>query len=313
MNIIDLEVLHTSHKSDLTKSIEQGVPIIVNGLASCWPGARWNFDVLRKKIGHKEVKALIDLPTTGGELDGGHERYEKIMRFQNFIDLAHDEAARPCYLGYIRSNEFLDDFDKDFLFESITNSYPGDCDTRLWIGSKGTCSGLHSDLKDNIFLQVYGFKTVYLVPFEDTPYVYPYIDNIVNSRIDCESYSPELFPKFKKARVYKGMVSPGDMMFIPKGWWHYLKSSTPSISVNHWFGYPVPGGTYCKMLVRLGPKYIARTLRDMFVYSLMGRQYRKEFFFTPQSTGERFFNYLVSGDFSKENDPVNLQGNRPRS
>lgn len=305
MKITDLEVLHTLDKTVLTKFIELGTPVVINGLADTWPGAKWDFDELRSRIGRKEVKALTNLPATGGELDGGHERYEKIMCFESFVDLAHDEYARPCYLGYVRSNEFFEDMDSSFLFHGITNKYTGGSDTRLWIGSKDTCSGLHSDLKDNIFLQVCGTKTVYLVPFEDTPYVYPYIDNIVNSQIDCENFSPSEFPKFMKARVCRVTVSPGDMMFIPKGWWHYLKSCTPSISVNHWFGQPIPGGDYCKMLVRLGPKYVVRTFRDMFVYSVLGRKYKKEFFFTPQSTGERLFNYLIRGDFSKENNPVN--------
>lgn len=305
MNTRCLEVVHTSDKSVLNKFIDLGIPVVINGLAESWAGVKWDFDVLRERIGVKEVKALIDLPVTGGELDGGHERYEQVMRFESFADLAHDEHAKPCYLGYVRANEFFDDIDSIFLFGEITDKYSGGSDTRLWIGSKGTCSGLHSDLKDNLFLQVHGFKTVYLVPFEDTPYVYPYVDNIVNSRIDCENFIPSEFPKFMRARVYKVTVSPGDMMFIPKGWWHYLRSCTPSISVNHWFGQPVHGRDYCKMLVRLGPRYVTRTLRDMFVYSVMGRKYKKEFFFTPQSTGERIFNYLISGDFSKENNPVN--------
>ncbi|MEN5033773.1 cupin-like domain-containing protein [Pseudomonas sp. TWI929] len=305
MNVTDLEIMHASDESILTKSIESAAPIVVRGLAESWMGSKWNFDTLRERIGNKEVKALVDLPATGGELDGGHERYEQLMSFEKFVDLAHDDHAKPCYLGYVRSREFIDDIERHFLFSKITEQYPGGSDTRLWIGSKGTCSGLHSDLKDNIFLQVNGSKVVYLVPFEDTPYVYPYVDNIVNSRIDCESFDMADFPKFMRATVYKVTMAAGDMLFIPRGWWHYVKSTTPSISVNHWFGEPVDGREYCKMLVRLGPRYIVRTFRDMFVYSIFGKKYRKEFFFTPQSTGERLFNYFVTGDFSNENNPVN--------
>lgn len=304
MNITDLKVIKTSDKFILKHFIELSSPAIIKGFAKHWPGSKWNFESLKKIIGDKPIKALVDLPTTGGHLDGGYEFYERRMRFDDFVHLAHDEQARPCYLGYVRSDAFFDEIYKHFPFTDISDGYPGGSDTRLWIGSRGTCSGLHSDLKDNLFLQVHGYKTVYLIPFEDTPHVYPYLDNIVNSRIDCENFHPEGFPKFKKARVYKYQLCPGDIMFIPKGWWHYLKSKTPSISVNHWFGQPIPGSEYCKMLVRLGPKYLARTARDMIAYSLLKRKYKRDFFFTPQSTGERMFNYLLSGDFSKENNPV---------
>lgn len=305
MNIRNLRAVHATDKSVLNGFIDLATPVVINGLAERWEGIKWNFHTLKDIIGDKEVRALTNLPATGGKLDGGHGCYERVMSFGCFVDLAHDEHAKPCYLGYVRYNELFDDIKSYFLFEKITENYSGGSDTRFWIGSKGTCSGLHSDLKDNLFLQVHGYKTVYLVPFEDTPYVYPYLDNIVNSRIDCENFLLSEFPLFTKARVYKVTVSPGDLMFIPKGWWHYISSSTPSISVNHWFGQPILGSAYCKMLVRLGPSYVIRTLRDMLVYSIAGKTYKKEFFFTPQSTGERLFNYLTSGDFSKENNPVN--------
>lgn len=36
---------------------------------------------------------------------------------------------------------------------------------------------------------------------------------------------------------FEAMVQPGDSLFIPKGWWHSVKSEGPKInmSVNWWF------------------------------------------------------------------------------
>ncbi|WP_449431390.1 cupin-like domain-containing protein [Pseudomonas putida] len=294
----------TNDPSLLAIAIQKGTPILIRGLTNSWPGSRWSFQSLNSLCGDIPIKALIDLPATGGILKGGQARYEQVLPFRDFVELAHDPRARPCYLGYLRPGEMINGSEQYFGFSDITPSSNYSTDTRLWIGSKNTCSGLHSDLKDNLFAQVQGVKTVYLVPFDDTRFVYPYLDNIVNSRIDCERLDLQSFPKYRLARVIKLKVRAGDLMFIPRGWWHYLKAETPSISVNHWFGQAISGSHYLRLLVQLGPKYMSRTLRDFVAYSMLGRKYKKEFFFTPPSTGERLFNYLWHGDFSQENDPT---------
>src|SRR5262249_28759550 len=169
--------------------------------------------------------------------------------------------------------------------------------TRLWIGSAGTCSGLHSDLKDNLFAQVYGTKRVLLMPFRETHLVYPFLDNIVNSRVDPDELDAARFPKFASATLLVTRVGPGEVLYIPRGWWHYIKSESPSISINHWFGKPVPAYVFLAILLRLGPEYVGRTLLDMVRYGILGRKYRRDFFFTPVSTGERLFNLLRHGNF----------------
>ena len=35
--------------------------------------------------------------------------------------------------------------------------------------------------------------------------------------------------------VVEGVLAPGDMLFLPKSVWHYVRSLTTSVSVNFWF------------------------------------------------------------------------------
>lgn len=226
------------------------------------------------------------------------------MTFKEFVDKILNNNGSPCYLGYSRATDFLQEQVKSYDFAPLTIETKHPTDTRLWIGSSGTCSGLHTDLKDNIFAQIVGTKKVFLVPMNQTHLSYPFIDNLVNSQVDPENYSIEKFPKFARADVYETTVGPGDVLFIPRGWWHYLRSEQPSISINHWFGPPVSAATYLGLLARLGSSYLKRTLVDMVQYGILGKTYHKEFFFSPQSTGERLWNLIRHGNFSKENDPV---------
>lgn len=43
------------------------------------------------------------------------------------------------------------------------------------------------------------------------------------------------FPGFKDAEYLDCVLGPGDCLYIPVGWWHYVRSLTPSFSVSFWF------------------------------------------------------------------------------
>lgn len=287
----------------LPAAIQARQPILVRGLTDEWAASEWTFDRLREVAGDRVVTVLLDLPARGGVLAGGQESYERTMPFGDFLDRAEQPGA-PCYLGYTRPTELIPGYENAFDFGPMTPAGPEPTDTRLWIGSAGTCSGLHSDLKDNVFAQIRGQKRVILVPFNQTHLVYPFLDNIVNSQVDPEHPDLERFPRFASAGVLTCLVQPGDVLFIPKGWWHYLRSESPSISINHWFGPQIPARVFLAILVRLGPRYLSRTLIDLVRYSLLGKRYQKDFFFTPPATGERLFNLIRHGDFSRDNDPA---------
>jgi lysine-specific demethylase 8 len=291
--------------SSMFDAIRARLPLKAHGLTATWAASAWTFESLRALSGDRTVKALVGLPQHGGALSGGQEAYEQEMRFGAFLDHAESSQRKaPCYLGYTRPSQLIPGYDQAFDFSAFTPASEHATDTRLWIGSAGTCSGLHSDLKDNVFAQVHGSKRVYLVPLSQTHLVYPYLDNIVNSQVDPEHLDTTAYPRFLQASVYSTRVGPGDVLFIPRGWWHYLCSESPSISINHWFGPPIPARVFVALLARLGPSYVGRTLLDMVRYSILGQSYAKDFFFTPPATGERLFNLIRHGSFSRVNDPV---------
>ena len=37
------------------------------------------------------------------------------------------------------------------------------------------------------------------------------------------------------ATLLSAVVGPGEVLFIPKGWWHHVRSLTPSISLSFWW------------------------------------------------------------------------------
>jgi hypothetical protein len=43
------------------------------------------------------------------------------------------------------------------------------------------------------------------------------------------------YPLYKDAKFYDVILEEGDFLFIPIGWWHYVRSLTISFSVNFWW------------------------------------------------------------------------------
>ncbi len=69
--------------------------------------------------------------------------------------------------------------------------------------------------------QVIGRKHVKLVPMHDTAYIY----NTVHcySDVDGSDVDDARFPKMRDAQVHECTLAPGELLFIPIGWWHYVE------------------------------------------------------------------------------------------
>lgn len=122
----------------------------------------------------------------------------------------------------------------------------------IWLGPKGTRTPLHTDPYHNIFCQVVGYKYVRLYPPDATESVYPRgeDENGINEsntsgvemRLDRRQSSNVVvedagsFPLFMaQANYCEAIVGPGECLYIPAGWWHYIESLTASYSVSFWW------------------------------------------------------------------------------
>ena len=46
----------------------------------------------------------------------------------------------------------------------------------------------------------------------------------------------ERWPQFAKVEgCCEAVLGPGDALYVPKGWWHYVRSLSPSFSVSFWW------------------------------------------------------------------------------
>ena len=96
---------------------------------------------------------------------------------------------------------------------------------------------LHYDADHaNVFLtQIRGRKAVWLFPPTDSKYLYKYAF-AVHSPVEVGAPDLKKFPLFKHASPQKFIVHPGQTLFIPSGWWHYIEylDSGYGVSLRAW-------------------------------------------------------------------------------
>lgn len=286
------------------QQIDRRRPVLWPALARGWRATRvWNPDYLAAESGEKAVAALMNLPFTGVLFPRDQATYTRTLPFAEFLTAVVEATAEaPCYLAYTRADTVAPSGDYDFA--GLLGREEPDTDTRVWIGSVGTRSMLHSDLRDNLFCQIWGEKRVVLLPWEQSRAAYPFPDNVVNSQVDLADPDIKRFPQLKSATFYSATMEPGDVLYIPRGCWHDIRSLTPSISLNHWFGPPMALRDYARLLLLLGPSHWLATAVGFLRHGVLGRAEETRFFFSPPSTGKRFYDALRWGDFSRDNDPV---------
>ena len=216
--------------------VRTSTPVILTGMMADWPARRlWSFDYFADKFGSCRVTAG---KTRGGvvEMSDADGIPQVEIEFGQYVQMVREGRAN-CYVLSPVSEEIpalLDDVVPPSAYVNARFHA-----TRLWVSADQTCSPLHRDWPENLYGQVFGRKRFLLVPRDQTARVYsrPFYSGVPNfSRLDAEQPDYERFPKFRDVPRAVIEVNAGEFLYIPRMWWHQVRSLEASASINFWFG-----------------------------------------------------------------------------
>eukprot|EP00079_Xenopus_tropicalis_P031827 XP_017945598.1 PREDICTED: HSPB1-associated protein 1 [Xenopus tropicalis] len=113
-------------------------------------------------------------------------------------------------------------------------------ESSLWVGSSGANTPCHVDSYGcNLVLQVQGRKTWHLYPPGDTPHMYPtripYEESSIFSKVNVVNPDRSRFPLFSRTSPHVVTLHPGQVLLVPRHWWHYVQSvDDMTVSINSW-------------------------------------------------------------------------------
>jgi hypothetical protein len=219
-------------------------PVILRSMMGDWPALeKWNPDYLLSRYGHIPVEI-----TRGREKEAGYEKeFHKTVATVPFEEFIQQIEGRPTsndiYLvarNYFFSNPAFRPLRDDIIppGEIIDTAYDGLKSLKLWFGPGGTVTPLHHDKHSILFCQVYGRKHFKMIPSFELPRIYN--KDRYYSEVDPMNVDIQKHPLFQQASVADVIVNPGEMLLIPAGWWHWVKSLEVSISVT-FSNFRIPG------------------------------------------------------------------------
>eukprot|EP00921_Rhytidocystis_pertsovi_P002895 GHVQ01004858.1.p1 GENE.GHVQ01004858.1~~GHVQ01004858.1.p1 ORF type:complete len:473 (-),score=31.97 GHVQ01004858.1:706-2124(-) len=235
-------VIDMSLEKFICDYMEQGMPVIVKGYCKHWDAvSKWaDFSYFRKVAGRRTVPVEIGSNYTAASWT------QKLMTFNEFLS-TYVENDSPPDKGYLAQHPIFEQIpvlEKDLMTPEFASCGITDTLIRmLWLGPAGTVSPLHTDPYQNIYIQLVGRKYVKLCHPSESANIYAFKDGLLTntSSVNWDISQPlpdsceRRFPLFSKAQFVEAVVEAGDLLYIPRGWWHFVKSLDRSASVSYWF------------------------------------------------------------------------------
>lgn len=209
-------------------------PVIMTGLLEAWPAFhRWSPSYLKSVCGDALVEIMGER-NVDPQFEANCERHRRQVSFSDYVDTVITGTGNDAYM--VANNRFLDTEAGGRLrgdvipFPEYLN--PADSSGRMffWLGPAGTVTPFHYDTTNILLCQVIGHKRLCLIPPTDTPRMYNRIG--VFSDVDYDRPDPIRFPLYSQVMATDFLLNPGEVLFIPTGWWHHVRSLTPSLSVS---------------------------------------------------------------------------------
>lgn len=210
-------------------------PVVIQGAMDNWPAMHeWTAEKLKQRFGERIVEVQANR-TSDKNYELNSVKHKKDMRFGDYIDVIEQSGETNDW--YMTANnsgknrETLKElWDDIILFPEYLRTDDPNGSGFFWMGPAGTVTPLHHDLTNNFMAQVRGRKLCRLIAPHDLADMYN--NRHCFSQVDLDNVDYEKYPRFRDVRVIDVTIGPGDLLFLPVGWWHYVRGLDVTITMT---------------------------------------------------------------------------------
>jgi len=232
LNLKEVPRVKTITKEDFIKNyFKPQKPVVIESFIEDWPAfTKWNLDYMKEIAGDKMVPLYDDRPVDCKE---SFNEPHATMKMSEYIDLLKKEPTKlRIFLWNILKE--VPQLQKDFKFPDfglrLMKGLP-----MLFFGGKDSYTFMHYDIDlANIFhFHFHGKKQCILFDQNQTKYLYKIPHSLI-PREDIDFFNPDFkkWPALKKAKGYVADLKHGEVLYMPEGWWHYMRYITPGFSMS---------------------------------------------------------------------------------
>ena len=232
LNLVAVDKVETISKKDFINNyFKPQKPVVIERFIDDWPAyTKWSLEYMKEVAGDKTVPLYDDRPV---DYKDGFNQPHATMKMSEYVDLLKKEPTKfRIFLWNILKEVPV--LQKDFSFPDfglrLMKGLP-----MLFFGGKDSYTFMHYDIDfANIFhFHFEGKKQCILFDQQQNKYLYK-IPNSLITREDIHFSNPDIkkWPALKHAKGYITHLEHGNTLYMPEGYWHYMRYITPGFSMS---------------------------------------------------------------------------------
>ncbi|MFY1045586.1 cupin-like domain-containing protein [Chryseobacterium sp. GP-SGM7] len=190
---------------------------------------KWNYDYFREIAGETKVNVY------GSELESIDRVASQPVAqttFSEYLDLISTKTTEyRLFLFNLLS--IRPELKNDLQYRDLTKGKVLKWLPFMFFGGKGSITRNHIDIDmSHVFItQFQGIKRIWLFPWEQSDLMYKLPYNF-HSLVNLQEADYEKYPALEFLNGYEAVIKPGETLYIPSGWWHYIQYETEGYSVS---------------------------------------------------------------------------------
>jgi hypothetical protein len=230
-----LELQPVERRSGLTREtfakeyLEPLKPVVFTDLTAKWPAiSKWTVDYFKKNYGYLMVPVVSNNYSRPGKSYMMPDMHITFREYLEIMEAGPSDLRIFLWNIFRKAPELRKDFSMPDIMDGFVNEVPF-----MFFGCEGSRVALHYDLDlSHVFLnQIHGRKRVVLFPQEQSRNLY-HLPFTVASHVNVLKPDFEKYPALHNVKGHEVMLMPGETLFIPRGYWHYIEYTDSGYSIS---------------------------------------------------------------------------------